>query len=143
MVILCKLSQIPAHTHIHTHTHTSYSPPTAVNYKQAVESAFLEVQDILGSLGLGDDDGLHGNNQSIQEVEVSYQGDGDSLESPPDSEKDPFEELDPLLDFGLDDDLTINKGSESSGADLMRSTIEVQRALKVSDKLISTRREVV
>ena len=52
----------------------------------------------------------------------------------PIQKKDPFEVLDPLLDFGLDDDLTINKGSggrDSTGADLVKSTIEVQRALKV------------
>jgi hypothetical protein len=113
-------------------------PETASNYKQTVQSAFLEVQDILGDLGLGDDDGLHGNNQSVQEVKVSYQGDGNSLESPPDSEKDPFEVLDSLLDFGLDDDMTISKGSgygggATTGADLVKSTIEVQRALKVRE----------
>ena len=109
---------------------------TVSNYKQAVQSAFLEVQDVLGDLGLGDDGGLHGNNQSVQEVKVSYQGDGNSLESPPDSEKDPFEVLDSLLDFGLDDDMTISKGSggrASTGADLVKSTIEVQRALKVRE----------
>ena len=156
---LCKLLQTPTHSkfdmrvlmqtlmlHTDSCTYSLPLPPslslslslseTVSNYKQTVQSAFLEVQDILGDLGLGDDDGgLHGNNQSVQEVKVSYQGDGNSLESPPDSEKDPFEVLDSLLDFGLDDDMTISKGSggdrTSTGADLVKSTIEVQRALKV------------
>ena len=115
---------------------------TVVNYKQTVQSAFLEVQDILGDLGLGNNDDHHGNDESVQEVNVSYHGDGDLLESPPDSEeseKDPFEVLDSLLDFGLDDDLTISKGSGDkggSGADLVKSTIEVQRALKVREKYL-------
>ena len=111
-----------------------------MSYKKTVESAFLEVQDILGSLGLGEDDDLlppsgRGKGQGYQEVEVSYHGNENTLESPPESDKDPFDVLDPLLDFGLDDDLTISKGTgggASAGADLLKSTFEVQRALKVS-----------
>ena len=110
----------------------------AADYQKTVESAFLEVQDILGSLGLGEDEipsfGSHA--RSVQEVELAYHGDEKTLESPPDSPQDLFKVLDPLLDFGLDDDLTISQGKgggASAGADLLKSTFEVQRALKVSE----------
>ena len=91
------------------------------DYKQAVTNAFLEVQDILGSLGV---------TENVVEVPCY---DSDELSSPPLSEgSDKIREIDPLLDFSLDDDLVHQPGSEVSGAQIMRNMFEASNALRVS-----------
>ena len=121
-----------------TYDFIHHLPPSLLllpDYKTTVQNAFMDVQDILGSLGGGGADANH----SVQEVELSLGCDSD-LSSPPDSSNGSDGEFDDLLDFTKDDAYTHKPGTgkvggggageEMSSAQLVKSVMEAQRALE-------------
>lgn len=97
------------------------------SYKKRVERAYLAAQEVLGSLAVASEQVAVDVEKGVQEVEVKCY-DSDSLSSPPPSSDESDRDLDPLLDFSRNDDLTHQHGTE--GPAMVRSAIHAQRALE-------------
>ena len=92
-----------------------------------MERAYLAAQEVLGSLAVKSEQAVLDTEQGVQEVEVKCY-DSDSLSSPPPSSDESDKDLDPLLDFSRDDDLTHQHGME--GPAMVRNAIHAKRALE-------------
>jgi len=88
------------------------------SYKRRVERAYLAAQEVLGSLAVASEQVAIDVEKGVQEVEVKCY-DSDSLSSPPPSSDESDRDLDPLLDFSRNDDLTHQHGTE--GPAMVRS----------------------
>lgn len=92
-----------------------------------MERAYLAAQEILGSLTVASEQVAADTEHKVEEVEVKCY-DSDSLSSPPPSSEESDKDIDPLLDFSRDDDLTHHPGT--AGPAMVRRAIEAQRALE-------------
>ena len=92
-----------------------------------MERAYLAAQEILGSLTVASEQVATDTEHKVEEVEVKCY-DSDSLSSPPPSSEESDKDIDPLLDFSRDDDLTHHPGT--AGPAMVRRAIEAQRALE-------------
>ncbi len=106
--------------------------PAVEAYKATVDSAFQDVQGILGSLGF---DQVVPDNGGVQEISIPCY-DSESLSSPPSSEEEEGGEVDPLLDFSLDDDLT-----HKPVKPMLQAQIEAERGLRGMREIIEGVRE--
>lgn len=92
-----------------------------------MDRAYLAAQEILGSLTVASEQVAADTEHKVEEVEVKCY-DSDSLSSPPPSSEESDKDIDPLLDFSRDDDLTHHPGT--AGPAMVRRAIEAQRALE-------------
>ena len=92
-----------------------------------MDRAYLAAQEILGSLTVASEQVAANTEHKVEEVEVKCY-DSDSLSSPPPSSEESDKDVDPLLDFSRDDDLTHHPGT--AGPAMVRRAIEAQRALE-------------